>query len=522
MESTVASSSDTRSGPRREKLKFSFMDTFTTFRRISERTLSAGLAGRRMTDAREDAIIQAEEGGPKRKSGLHFAAEADGIATMKSPRFLLPLSVFALAISSHGEAVKDREGAVRNDRATMEKDARWIYHDYRAGFAKAKETGRPLLVVLRCVPCLACAGIDAQVLQEPELAPLLDQFVCVRVIDANALDLSLFQFDYDLSFSTLFFNGDGTVYGRYGSWTHQRDPFDKTTAGYRRALEAALAIHRGYPANKTALAGKQGAATPFKTPVEIPALAGRYKLELDWQGKVVQSCVHCHQIGDAFRTSFRDKKQTIPNALVYPFPMPETIGVKLAADQVARVESVEAGSIAAKAGLLAGDDLIALAGQPLVSGADVSWVLHHAAESATLPAVVSRGGAQKPVSIVLPAGWREKSDIAKRSGTWPMRGMALGGLVLEDLADEDRAKRGMGKEALALFAKGVGQYAKHAAAKNAGFQKEDVIVEIDGITNRITEGELIGRLLAKHQPGEKVKATVLRGGQRLELSLPMQ
>src|SRR6185436_1652638 len=161
----------------------------------------------------------------------------------------------------------------------MEKDARWIYNDYQRGFAEAKRTGKPLLVVLRCVPCLACAGIDAQVLQEPELAPLLDQFICVRVINANALDLTLFQFDYDLSFSTMFFNGDGTVYGRYGSWTHQKNPTDKTTAGYKAALEGALAIHRQYPANMAGLGGKQGTPPPFKTPVEIPGLLGKYKLD---------------------------------------------------------------------------------------------------------------------------------------------------------------------------------------------------------------------------------------------------
>jgi hypothetical protein len=33
------------------------------------------------------------------------------------------------------------------------------------------------------------------------------------------------------------FNGDGTVYGRFGSWLHQKDPLNKTTASFRQALE---------------------------------------------------------------------------------------------------------------------------------------------------------------------------------------------------------------------------------------------------------------------------------------------
>src|SRR5690348_9112049 len=104
------------------------------------------------------------------------------------------LAAFFLAsvLSASGEAVKDREGAVRKDRAVMENDARWIYNDFERAFAEGKKTGKPVLIVMRCVPCLACAGIDAQVLEEPTLAPLLDQFVCARVINANAIDLAKF------------------------------------------------------------------------------------------------------------------------------------------------------------------------------------------------------------------------------------------------------------------------------------------------------------------------------------------
>src|SRR5690349_13669372 len=163
------------------------------------------------------------------------------------------LSLAASMTSLQAAAVKDREGAVRQDKATMENDARWIYYDVDRGFAEAKKTGKPLLVVLRCVPCLSCVGLDAEVLKEASLQPLLDQFVCVRLINANAIDLQRFQFDYDLSFSTLIFNADGTLYGRYGSWLHQVDPDARETVGYRRTLEGALALHRKYPANRATL-----------------------------------------------------------------------------------------------------------------------------------------------------------------------------------------------------------------------------------------------------------------------------
>jgi len=432
--------------------------------------------------------------------------------------FLLVLTHPSLA-----ETVKDREGAVRNDRAAMENDQRWIYNDYKQGFEQAKRTGKPLLVVLRCVPCLACAGIDSAVLlQQTELTPLLNQFVCVRVINANALDLALFQTDFDLSFSTLLFNGDGTLYGRYGSWQHQKNSKDDTTAGYKHALEAALKIHKGYPANKASLVGKQGRNVPFKTPVEMPQLMGKYSLELNWNGKVVPSCVHCHQIGDAFRLSYRDKRQPIPDDWIFPYPAPEVLGLSLAPDQIGRISSVAPDSIAAKSGLLPGDELTTLEGQPLISHADVSWVLHTAPKAGKLNALIKRKNKHLEFNLLLTDGWRSRSDISKRVGTWGMRGMASGGLVLEDVPDNERSSLGLTPHALALRVKYVGEYGTHAAAKKAGFKKDDLITVVDGIADRLSEGQFIGRMLQAHNPGESVKATVKRGSETLDLMLPMQ
>jgi hypothetical protein len=441
---------------------------------------------------------------------------------MKSLRFLLLLAFAFRCAAAFAETVKDREGAVRTDRATWLTDTRWIYDDWQKGFDEAKRTGKPLMVVLRCIPCLACSALDAKVLlEEPEIKPLLDQYVCVRLSNANAIDLTRFQFDYDLSMNVLLFNGDGTVYGRYNSWLHQKNAQENATAGFRRALEQGIALHKGYPANRAALAGKQGSPVAYKLPVDMPELSGKYKRDLDWEGKVVQSCVHCHQIGDAFREQVRSKNQPLPLTLIYPYPQPETIGLVLAPDQAAHVESVTPGSVAAKAGFVAGDDLVSLARQPLVSIADVSWVLHHAPDAGTLPAVVKRGGAEKALSISLPEGWRKNADITRRVGTWPMRAMATGGLKLDPLPDDQAEQRGL-KGKLALIVTHLGAQGKHGAAKNAGFQKGDVLVEVEGRSQPLTESELIGQILEKQKPGAKVQTVVLRGTQRVPLAMPVQ
>lgn len=351
----------------------------------------------------------------------------------------------------------------------------------------------------------------------------MDQFVCVRLVRANGLDLSLFQFDYDLTFAVFLMNADRTVYGRYGSRSDAAHAErDISIEGFRAALEAALDLHREYPANRVALAGKQGRPTRFRTPDGYPSLRGRYLPDLDYEGKVVQSCLHCHQVGEAERTWWREAKEPMPEPVIYPWPMPQAIGLELDPGGKARVHRVVPGSPAAQAGCQPGDELISLEGQPLLSIADVQWVLHHAPAPATLEARLQRGSRFLEVTLRLPADWRRRSDISWRATTWDLRRMVTGGLRLREATEAVRQRAGLGPEQMGLLVQHAGEYGEHGAAKRAGFRRDDLIVAVAGKTERLTESQLIGWLLQNQSAGASIPATVWREGERLQLALPMQ
>src|SRR5207244_8084077 len=233
------------------------------------------------------------------------------------------------------------------------------YNDLARGFAEAKKTGQPLLVVLRCIPCEQCVKLDDDLVEKDErLRPLLEKFVRVRVVSANGLDLSLFQFDTDQSFAVFMLNADGTIYGRFGTRSDQTHwANDVSIAGLAKALEGALALHQAYPANKEALAGKKGPPPDFAAPEKYPKLAGKYGSQLNYEGNVVQSCIHCHQIGDAQRQFYREKNGEIPEQVLFPYPHPKAISLILDPRERAKVLRVDTGPLAEKAGFKPTDSI---------------------------------------------------------------------------------------------------------------------------------------------------------------------
>jgi serine protease Do len=419
-----------------------------------------------------------------------------------------------------------REQQLQNDRARVEADGFWIYNDLPKGYDEAKKTGKPMLVILRCVPCVECVKLDDDLVnKDPRVRPLLDKFVCIRIVSTNGLDLALFQFDFDQSFAAFLLNADGTIYGRFGTRSHRTSWADDVSIeGLAKALQGALDLHEQYPKNKADVAGKTGPAPDFPSPEKYPLLRERYGPTLGSEGKVAQSCIHCHQIGDAQRQFHRQRGTPIPEEVLFSYPHPKNLGLILDPKEKATVLSVEKNSPAAEAGFEKGDVIRALSGQPLLSLADVQWVLQQASpEGAALKAEVQRGERRHELTLTLPKGWRQREDLSWRASSWGLRRMGTGGMGLEVLPDEDRKKAELAEQDMALRVKYVAKTGgPHGAADRAGFRTGDVVVAFDERTDLRRETDVLAHAVSKHKVGDRVPVTVLRDGKKVTLTLPMQ
>lgn len=438
-------------------------------------------------------------------------------------RYLIALGlVVGMATGAYSQT---REQKVREDKKKAEASGYWHYNNLDKGIAQAKTDNKPIIVVLRCLPCEECVKLDDELVEsDPRVKPLLEKFVRVRIVGTNGLDLSLFQFDFDQSFAVFFLNADGTIYGRYGTRSHRTHWADDVSIeGLARAMEGALDLHQNYPANREALKDKRGAKPTYATPESFPLHQGKYTSKIDYEGKVVQSCIHCHQIGDAIRQDIRSQKLQFPDEILFPYPHPKTVGLIMDPRQSGGVREVIPDSTAQKAGFKNGDRLLSLNGQPILSIADIQWVFQAVpAAGGNVKGLVDRAGKALPVTLELENGWRQKEDISWRVSTWGLRRMAFGGMVLENLTPEESKAMGIAPGSMALRARHVGQYGPHAAAQNAGFLKGDVMVSLEGRQDFTSETQLIRYILNAKKSGDKVPVTVLRNGKPKDLKMPVQ
>lgn len=354
---------------------------------------------------------------------------------------------------------------------------------------------------------------------DPELDKLLEQYVCVRMVQMGGVDLSVFQFDPFQTWAVFVMNGDKTIYGRYGSASpkskrNQKDSNpNPTMAGLKAALRKGLELHASYGKDPKGmgkrLAGKTGAKPRWRTIESTPA-ARKYGRLRRIKNANPQQCAHCHELARARVDSYLLTRKRIPDRDLWLYPRPSVVlGLTLDRDHCARVTAVAPGSLGAQAGFRVGDDIAAIDDQPLISIADVQFILQQVDDKgAKLRFEVRRGAETKALSITLKKGWRRQEDFGWR---YRVAGYAMwlwGGVTVEDHARGIRVK-----------ARSPRWFKKTNKAAYNKLQAGDLILAVDG--KRMSRSDYIAYLMRDKRLGSTVNLDVERGGRRLRISFPI-
>lgn len=330
------------------------------------------------------------------------------------------------------------------------------------------------------------------------IAELARQFVLVRLTSMRGVDLSRFDFDYDLTWMAFFLGPDETVLGRFGG----RDPDDAEKyarlEGLRHALEAALAAQRHR------LLAPALPVPRARQPDTVDQLPAAQRLRAG-------ACIHCHHVYD-FRRQARQSAGLWRKDELWVYPMPENLGLSLSPERGNEVRAVTPGSAADRAGLRAGDLLGRINDLPAASFADVQYALHRAPASGAISVHWQRQGRTRTAMLELPEGWR-KTDLSWR---WSLRGVEpVPPVSGEDLTADEKRQLGLAEKRLAFR---PGPFLS-AAARQAGIQPNDVVIGLDGQALEMTARQFAAHVRLNYEVGQRVRINVIREGQRLDLPL---
>ena len=382
----------------------------------------------------------------------------------------------------------------------------WIYNDIAQAREEARRQNKPMFVTFRCVPCKACSAFDAEVAKDNLRIRRLaaEKFVAIRQVEMKGVDLTQFQFDYDLNWAAMFSNADGTVYARYGTQGAAGPDGYNSIEGLEKTMRRVLTLHAGYPDNAAYFDGKRGAPKPYRTALEMPGLDHKEKF-LGTTNR--QNCIHCHNIYDAMNQHAQETGSFTQSTL-WKYPLPENIGLIIDANDGTRITSVVPGTPADASGLEPGTHVRFVNGQVISSIADIQWVLHHLPNTATRVEVTTERS--RRVTLALPADWK-RTDISWRESMWSLSPRLR--VWAPALTEEQKRERDLPLEKGAYLVRWINRDSDAGrAAHDAGMRQKDVIVAVAGEALNMTWAQLSVHIKLNYSVGDELPLTILRDG----------
>jgi hypothetical protein len=331
--------------------------------------------------------------------------------------------------------------------------------------------------------------------KDSPLGKLLRQYVTVRIIRMDTIDIGLFEHDRNNTIYFYILNGDEQIYMRYGG----RDNASPDTYLNLESLTLAAAKGLELHANRPPAPPRPRPDFPKNYPLLVERTFAR------------NQCVECHLIGD-YQNLHRQQDGTLDKLVhLYRSPDLKTVGILL--DVPKGLVLKEATGAAAAAGLQPGDRIAKWEGTVVWTFADVQHRYNETPRKAKeAKLTVERGGKMVDITMALPPQWWWAETKFRQSSVEPR------------FYFDDRPLTAAEKQELGLPVEGFASRVKYVSSiartmELHALQEGDVIAGIDG--KRVDPDAHTGSLylILRKSPGESAMLEVLRGGKKMEMPL---
>ena len=331
------------------------------------------------------------------------------------------------------------------------------------------------------------------------LGKQLLQYVCVRIVRMDDVDVALFERDWNNAIYFFVMNADEQIYMRYGGRDSASPDTYLDMDSMELALRQGLTLHQQYQRG-----GLRKEARPAPVyPRQMPLLVQRTFAQ--------HACVECHLIGD-FQNIQRERDGVLDKLThLYRSPDIKTIGIALDVPKGLVVK--EATGAVRTAGMQPGDRITQWNGTPVWTFGDVQYRYDKVDRRAqSLRITVDRQGESVDLTVVLPDRWWWTDLRFRQSSVDPRSDFDD-----RPLTAGEKAKLSLKPDSFASYVKYVPEFAKvrHSNELKVG----DVIVAVDGVDRDDFANTADLYIKLHKKAGESAILDVIRDGQRIRMPL---